>query len=206
MSSLSEVRARIADDLDRSDLSSQIDKAINRAIRHYRHKSFWFTQTTGTFVTVSGQKAFGTSDGLPSDILEIDYVEIAINNTDYRLTPRSYAYIQEVDPSVYTGDPDDYAWYASKMHLYPVPDASYTVTVSYSKSYDEMTTDAATNDFTTDAEELIEARARWWLYRRVIKSPQDADMAKGDEVEALVALTSQTEKLVTAKRIKATYF
>lgn len=206
MSTLSEMRARIADDLDRSDLSSQIDTAINRAIKHYRYKNFWFTQSSGSFVTVASQKAYGTGDGLPSDILEIDYVEISINDTDYRLSPRSYAYIEEVDPSIYTGDPDDYAWYQNKMYLYPVPDASYTVTVSYSKSYDELATDAATNDFTTDAEELIEARARWWLYSRVIKDYDSSQVARADEADALLSLQAITEKLTTSKRLKPTNF
>lgn len=206
MSTLSEMRARIADDLDRSDLSTQIDKAINRAIRHYAYKTFWFTQTTGTFVTVANKKSYGISDGLPSDIKEIDYAKIRINDTDYELTKRTYAYIEQVDPSIYTGDPDDYAWYAEKMHLYPVPDSSYNVTVSYSRSYTEMTSDAATNDFTTEAEELIESRVRWWIYSRVIKDYEAANIAKANENEARLVLEAETERLTTSQRLKPINF
>ncbi len=206
MSTLSQMRSRIADDLDRTDLSSQIDTAINRAIRYYASKEFWFNQTTGTFVTTASQKAYGTTDGLPSDIASVTYVEISINDTDYRLTPRTYAYIQEIDPSTYIGDPDDYAWFENKMYLYPVPDASYTVTVSYAKSYVEMTTDGASNDFTTEAEDLIESRARWWINSRIIHDDDDALRSKALEMDALQSLYGRTENLVMSKRIKPTDF
>lgn len=205
MATLSELRTLIADDIDRSDLSSQIDDAINVAIDQYADKYFWFKQGTGTFVTVASQKSYGTGDGLPSDIGEVDYVEININNTDYRLEPRTYAYVQEVDPSTYIGDPDDYAWYENKIYLYPVPDASYTVTVSYVKTYSELATDGASNDFTTSAKYLIRSKAKTFLYRNTIHDIEKEATAERNVAEALKVLESRTEKLTTG-RTKPTYF
>lgn len=207
MSTFSDMRSRIADDLNRSDLTTQINKAINRAIEHYENNRFWFNETTGTFVTVANQQAYSTSDGLPSDIAEIDVVKITFSSTDKpELTRRSYQWLQETDISAVTGRPSDYAWYKSNLYLYQIPNSIWTVTISYQKTYSALSGDSDTNDWTTDAEDLIEARARWWLYKRVIKDMEEAESAKLEELEALRALQAKTTKLISTGKIRATQF
>lgn len=206
MSTLSQMRSRIADDLDRSDLSTQIDKAINRAIKYYESYNFWFKETVGTFTTTPSKKSYSASDGIPSDIAQIHYMEVKIDDRDRRINPRTYAYIEDVDPSLYEGYPSSYAWYQEEILLYPVPDETYTVTVSYVKTYSELSTDTDSNDFTTDAEDLIESRATWWVNSRVIKDYEAASVAKAEESEALAALRTKTEKLVMSKRIRPVEF
>lgn len=198
MSTLSEMRTRIADDLDRSDLSTQIDKAINRAIIHYQKEPFWFKETTGTFTTVAGTKAYGTADGLPSDIGEIDYVEIVVSGSDYQLTKKDITWIEQANPQDTRGEPSHYAWYQNKMWLYLVPNAVRTVRIYYTKKYTALATDNAENDWTTYAEDLIEARARWWLYLRVIMNTEQAGLAKQEELDALQALREKNEGYVVA--------
>lgn len=197
MSTLAQMRSRIADDLDRSDLSSQIDKAINRAIKYYQGRRFWFNETTGTFTTVADQRTYGSADGLPSDIVEIDFLKIALTSLDDPITPRTYSWIENIDlGNNLTGEPTDYALYQEKVYLYPIPDATYTITVSYQQSYSELSSDSDTNDWTTEAEDLIEARARWWLYTRVIQDREMAADAKAEEREALKMLVQRTEKML----------
>lgn len=207
MSTLATMRTRIADDLNRSDVNTQIDKAINRAIIYYSKERFWFNETTGTVATVASTQAYGTAQSLPTDILEIDTVKLTIASTNKQvLDKRTYQWLQEMDLSAQTSQPTDWAWYKSSLYLYPTPNAAWTVTLSYMKSYAELSLDADTNDWTTSAEDLIEARARWWLYSRVIMDYEAADRAKAEEAEALYCLRHKTSNLLATNMIAATDF
>lgn len=190
MSTFAEMQSRIADDVNRSDLTTQIQKAINRSIAHYSGRDFWFTETTGTFSCVASQEAYGTADSLPSDLRDIVLAQVTVSGNDYELTRRSIGWLQKQDPSDNSGQPTDYAFFQKKMYLYPIPDSTYTITLFYKKSYSDLSATSDTNDFTTipEAEELIEYRANWWLNKRVIKDREEAQECKNSEIEALETL------------------
>ena len=59
MATWDDLISRIADDLNRADLNTQIGVAVNRAITHYQSERTWFNETTDTFTTtqLSGEKA-----------------------------------------------------------------------------------------------------------------------------------------------------
>lgn len=206
MSTLSQMRSRIADDLDRSDLSTQIDKAINRAIEFYESERFWFSEKVSTFSTVANQKNYSSSDGIPTDMAEVDYVEVTVSGKEYKLTPKTYDYIKELISSDSTGEPSDYCYYQENFYFYPIPNAVRTISVSYQQKYSELSLDADSNDFTTEAEDLIEARARAWIYARVIKDPEQASIAKTEEMDALRGLRIKTEKLIATGKLRPTSF
>lgn len=208
MATLAQMRTNIADYLNRSDLNTQINLAINRAIKfYYRNYRFWFNETTATFNTVASQAAYGTADGAPSDMLKRDLVQITINaNQIIELTPRTYKWVQDRNISNVVGTPTDYAYYQSKFYLYTPPDAVYVVTVSYVKSYSELTVDSDSNDFTNNAEDLIESRACWWIYNKILHNKDLAEEAKSDENDALNALVKQTQRLIGTGRLTPTTF
>lgn len=97
MSTYAQMQAKIADDLNRSDLTTQIQREINRAIRKYASMPFWFSSTSANFTTANGQWSYDTADGLPSNIRIVDYLRVnqstpTINTTGgvadtYTLTP-----------------------------------------------------------------------------------------------------------------------
>lgn len=76
MSTYAQMQAKIADDLNRSDLTGQIQREINRAIRKYASIPMWFSSTSANFTTANGQWNYDTADGLPSDIRIVDYLRI----------------------------------------------------------------------------------------------------------------------------------
>lgn len=207
MSTLAQMRSRIADDINRSNLSTQIDKAINRAIEFYESERFWFNETSGTFSTVASQESYGSADNVPSTLKEILRLEVTISsNNNPALIPRTFDWIRRMNVGAATGTPSDYAWYQSKIYLSPIPDSIKTITVYYGKNYAAFTADSDTNDFTTDAEDLIEARARWWVQLRILNNKQKADFAKEEEMEALRALRKKTRILVATNCIEPTSF
>lgn len=205
MSQLSQVRSRIADDINRSDLGTQIDVAINRAIEHYEKDYFWFKDKTATFSTVASQEVYTSADsGYPTDLSEIDYVEVSISsNYQYEVVPTDFKDIQHKNPgsTTLTGYPTNYALYNENMYLYPTPNGAYGITVYYQQKYTALSNDTDTNDWTTDAEDLIEARATWWILSRVIKDYQGAQVAKAEEMDALAALQAKTRKLTANGKV-----
>ena len=211
MSTFLQMKNRIADDIKRSDLATQIGVAINRAIEHYEKDRFFFNETNGTFSTVAGQESYGTSDSVPSTIAEVDTVTLTQTSTNiYPLTKTSFDSIRALNAGGTTarGVPLEYAYYQEKFWFYPIPDAAYTVTVYFKKTYTQLSADGDTNDWTEEAEDLIEARARWWIYRRIIRSPDniaDADMAKAEELEALRSLESKTTMLISTGTVRKNY-
>lgn len=208
MSTLAQMRSRIADDLDRTDLSTQIDKAINRAIEYYEKERFWFNEKIATFTTVASQKNYSSSDGIPTDILEIDYVEVTINGREDKLIRRTYDWIRELIGFDGTGYPTDYCYYQENFYFYLIPNGAYTITVSYQQKYSgtQLSSDSDTNDFLSYAEDLIEARARAWLYARVIKDVDQAQIAKAEENEAIAALREKTRKIIGTHQVQLTHF
>jgi hypothetical protein len=202
-----QMQNNIADYLNRTDLTSQIKTAINRAIEFYWKERLWFNETTNTLSTIANQQAYGTADGLPSTIEEIDDVKITLAASNIpSLRKRSMDYILSHNIGNYTNQPTDYAWYQSKLYLYPTPNAVWTLTIYHQKSYTALSADADTNDFTQKAEDLIEARAQWWLYKNILKDKNLADVAKEDEIEALMAHRLKTKNLLGTNQIKATSF
>lgn len=76
MSTYAQMQAKIADDLNRSDLTTQIQREINRAIRKYASVPMWFSSTSANFTTAAGQQSYDTADGLPADVRIVDYLRV----------------------------------------------------------------------------------------------------------------------------------
>lgn len=203
MSTYADLRARIEDDINRTDLTTQVQKAINRAIAFYSRKRMYFNEEIATASTVANQEYYQ----IPTYLKEIDSLVITVNSTKYDLVRRTQQWFDSISQNTsYTGRPTDFCTYKQQIRLYPIPDAVYTLTISYQKGYADLSASADTNDFTTEAEDLIEARARWWLYSRIIKQPDNANIAKSEEMEALMQIKEETGRRLKSGTITPTYF
>lgn len=204
---LSDMRSRIADDLARSDLNTQIDKAINRAIYYYQKEPFWFKETTSSFPTVANQEEYvGGVGSVPSDIAEIDYLERTVSGSTISLTEITFTELEAKQSGTAVGLPYQFAQYQNRFKLYPIPNAVMTMPIGYTKSYSALTLDADTNDWLTYAEDLIESRAKWWLNSRVLKDLESAGMDKNAENDALLALRQLNVSKTAEGRVIPTSF
>jgi hypothetical protein len=208
MSTLSQVRSKVADKILRNDFNSQIDTAINRIINEcagsYR---FWFNETIGTFLTIANQETYATEDGIPSDILEIDYVKQTLSLTDQpSLYRRTFSEIQTLNTGRSTGDPTYYAWYQNKFYFHLIPNSAKTITVFYAKSYTELSADADTNDFTNYAEDLIEAGACEIIFRDFLRETENALIQEKAKLKALQRLWERTDRITSTRQIIPTSF
>lgn len=196
MSDYGTMQTRIADELARSDLTSQIRLAILSAIRHHERKKLKFNQTTGTFSTVASQEYYSSSDlaDIPN-IVRIDAAKITSGGTNYPLMERDFSEIDALNEGTTTDLPEFYAYYKQQIRLSAVPDAAYTVTLAYVKKLTALSASGDTNAWMVDAEELIRLTAKIDLFINVIRTVDqtEIDRLKQREIEVLDALETEAK-------------
>lgn len=194
MADLATLKNRIASELHRSDLTTSIASAIEEAVTHYQTRPLRFNEAIATFSTVAGTEFY---DDL-SDVGQIDEVRVLVNGRKTVLEPWSYGYMEAVSTTTNTeSQPLAWAWYAEQIRLYPVPDAAYTITVSYTKQYGVPSSDSESNVWTNQAEALIRHATKKRIYRDVLRDLEGAAGAEAAENEALQNLIQDTNRLAS---------
>lgn len=217
MSTLGALKSRIADDIARSDLATQIGEAITDAITYYSEARFFFNETrSSTFATVADQSTYSVVDD--ADIpLWLDLEEVWLTDSSgeaYNLRRVDWAGIEGIlDNSAASGRPYSYAYGESSFRLYPIPDAVYTVRpIGVIEKAAPAGDDETGNVWMTKAFELIRCRAKWYLYGHVIRDYQHAQAMGGVDGDggatgaAMGSLRSATAKRVASGRITPTQF
>lgn len=166
------MQTRIADEISRSDLTSQIQLAILAAIKWYEREPWYFNQTSTTVPTVASTQAYN----LPSDYKQMDAMTVTISTVNiYRVTPRPWTLIRDkTSQTSLIGQPMEYGIYGQQFWLYPIPDAVYTITEYYWNQFTVLTNNTDTNAWMVDGEELIRYRAKADLFTNVIRDFDEA--------------------------------
>ena len=175
MTTYATMQARIADELARSDLTAQIAKSIQSAIKKYERRRLYFNTKTANMTTVADQEYYDSSDmaDIPY-IAEILSATVTSGTSVAPLQRRDMVYIDNVSrDSAGSSDPRGYAYEASQIRLYPVPSAALTTTWTYVYRFTALSADADTNAWMTDAEELIRCQAKADLFAHVIRDPNE---------------------------------
>lgn len=188
---------RIADELARSDLTTQIPKAIQSAIRHYERRAFYFNEVRKTLSTSDGDFDYTTSEFAFLDkMAEIYSAKITVNGSQIPLQERDWEYLDALRSSTTSkGDPTDYAYYGKVLYVWPTPNTARDIIISHVEKLPPASLSATTdtNYWMTDAEELIRCRAMRKLYADVIKDIDNAGLWGAHENEALQVLIGETE-------------
>ena len=207
MSDLATMRARIASELRRSNITSQIASAITTAIEAYQQERFFFNERRDvTFPTVALQEFYTSADSASIPLLiKLDYANVYVGGTAYTLVPQSAATMEELsDSSTNTGQPSEYVWYGESLRLYPVPDGVYTIRLAgVFVAAAPAADDEASNPWMTKAERLIRSRAKLELAIHVLQDQMLA-AAMGEAVrDAWDDLKTRTNRLTGTSRIRA---
>ena len=204
MTTLAVMKTRIADELARSDLTTQIAYAINDAIDAYNNERFHFSETrANTFQTVAGQEFYGPSDASwLGKMVVIDYVYAYNENQPYRLPAETPANIELLAINgTFSGIPWSYCWYGNQVRLYPIPDKAYTIRMGGAVKVDPPASDAETdNAWMAKAERLIRSRAKLELALHVLKDRDLADTMSVAVAEAFEDLKSETNQITQIER------
>jgi hypothetical protein len=154
-----DLKARIARDLVRDDLTTDIENEIASAIVRYQSERFWFNEALETATMTAGQANFA----VPVDMAEIDQMTITYGGHPYELERREWDWYRAIggdDANIVRGVPTHYVYYANQFWWYPVPDDAYPIKWSGVKKLAALSADADSNEWTVSGEELIRARAR----------------------------------------------
>lgn len=194
MSDFGTMQAEIADDLARSDLTTQIKSAIKSAIRHYERKRYTFNETTNTFSTVASQNYYGAAalSDIPN-MFAIDGMKCLSGGSKYTVHEKEFAYIDDIDTGDSTGDPTFFCLYNNQIRLYPTPDSVRTITVAYAYKLPTLSADADTNAWMVDGYDLIKACAKGDIYENVIRDFAESDRMKAKARDLNKALEAEYE-------------
>lgn len=202
MSTLGDLRARVADELLKRNLTSQIASHIAKAVEFYAGRRFWFNtgQMVGTPTSVDGDGYIA----LPTGTRLIDQIRIG----SIFLEPRPAAIIDDwlANTPATAPEPYDYAISGDRLRLYPTPSGPVSIVVV--GTFDVLplmtaTADASvSNAWTNEGADLITARARMTLYRDVLRDAEGVAMAKDAIREASADLDMKTLRRIGSGRIK----
>jgi hypothetical protein len=196
MATLGDMKASIASEIFRDDLTDAIAAEITRAIRFYQRARFWFNETRQlTFNTVAGQDFYtATAEPRIPNLLQIDYIQVAQGGRPLSLIGASAEDLDQWSYTPTTGVPSNFAYFEQVLRLYPVPNSAYPVRIAGLVRVDPPTTDTdgATNPWMNDAEELIRSRAKRNLYLHYMGDQQMAAGMKAAEDEALSSLKGES--------------
>ena len=126
--SYSDLQSRIADELSRTDLTSQIQLEIASAIEWYQYESFpWTEESMAAFTTVNGQRYYP----LPANFLRVTDALSQIGNYTYKLRPFPEQYIDRLDwgDVFWTSYPIIFSIWANQIRVFPPPQAGLPVQI-----------------------------------------------------------------------------
>lgn len=193
-----DMQSRIADEIARSDLTSQIQNAIQSALRFYESERFWFNEGESTAPTVANQAAYAT----PLDFLEAD--EFTLTDSSGTRLPFTVLSFEDFRKRYVSngliGRPCHWTYYGDQFWLGPAPDAVYTLTLSYLKRLSTLSGSSDGNAWMVHGEELIRTRAKADLFANVIRSTDDAvAMSQLEQVALANLAVKSAKKLRTGK-------
>ncbi len=196
MATRSDVEAQIADDLARSDLTSQITAAVNTAIRAYRFQRLGFNEAYRVTATASISADFLALSDISVRFRKIDRIRLVRNAGDYLdLYHRDYDWIMSRQDVRVICQPVEYAIYNNTIHFDSMADQTYTLLIDGIKELGSAASAsfsaADTSAWFNDARELIRHRAKRELYANVLKDMELAAAAGASEKDALNTLKGE---------------
>lgn len=199
--------ARIREDINRgSDFDARIKQSIVDAIRFYRTKRLGFN--------IKRARALLTSDteivSLPLDWIEADFLRLEDDGSREPMEEVTYDWMEDegLNDDI-RGRPTKYAIQHRELRLYPIPDRSYTLVLSFQYDLQNVSlsaSDGETNAWMTEAEELIRKRAMGELYVLYVGGPEA--VAKGNllkqeaEDDVLPVLEAQAAREQSSGQIR----
>lgn len=192
------MKARIASELRRTNITSQIADAINTAINQLEAERWYFNESRDfTFNTVDGQDIYdGDDSAFIPRILKFDYVKIAQGDNIFTLgvePPERIEWLNQNSTS--RGMPLSYCYYGEQIRLSYVPDTAYEIRVAALVKMPAPADDTeANNPWMVKAEKLVRSYAKWELYSNVLMDPDKALMFSPENPTSPTAIAMRNLK------------
>ena len=205
MASYIDLQNRIANDLRRDDLATEIAEAIQSAILFYRNLPVVQSQGTMAAITaVEEQKEYT----LPDDFIAAIQLTVTADGVITPMQPATIQWIDEMDSDtedVIVGVPTHYALFGEfEMHVYPRPDDSVTEFGGrYIAAPAAPSDDDDSNFWTNRAERAVRCRAVGLLYDDTLHDPELAEREYAKAQQEWSQITLQLELRAYSAGIRA---
>jgi len=210
----SDLVSAIADEIDdtTAEYNAQIQTAAYAAIRYCERNVYYFNETRDvTFPAISGQDWYDGADSPQIPKLG-RIVAVYVERTDgrryemRRVTPEELERL--ADNSASRGEPYAYTYFGQKLRLYPIPDSSpYTIRLQLGPyRLATISSQSDSNVWTTEAFDMIKARAKYILYKDILKDAALAAEALNDYTDQHSALVQETSRRNSSGVIEITCF
>lgn len=198
--------ARIASDLVRSNLTTQIKNSINDAIEEAAKTRFFFNEMRAvTFPTVAAQEYYDDQG-----LVGIDAVYYFQGSVRYALRPWSNiaADMEAEGNAINSGQLDMYARHDTSLRLWPIPTGVVTIYLDgYGKlTPTPLTEDTDTNNWMTYGERYIRALAKSIMYKDVIRDPGQAALFESIADDFKSSLENETAERLGTGVVTPTQF
>jgi hypothetical protein len=187
LTTYTELKASIADWLNRTDLTAQIADFISLAESQIERQLRTRQMLTRTTLTIDAQ-----FESTPSDFLEVRTLKLTGTNP---ITPLTFMTMDSLDEQstidIGTGKPKYFTVVGTEFRFVPTPDASYASEIVYFAKLNKLSTSVATNFLLTSSPDIYlygsllqaapylldDARISVWsaLYERALSDLQLAD-------------------------------
>lgn len=204
MSSYIDLQNRIANDLRRDDLATEIAEAIQSAILFYRNLPV--VESQGTMTAIPAIEEHKRYD-LPDDFIAAIQMTVTADGIVTPMQPATVQWIDEMDSDdddVIVGVPTHYALFGGGMLVYPRPDDSVTEFGGrYIAAPAAPTDDDDSNFWTNRAERAVRCRAVGLLYDDTLHDPELAEREYAKAQQEWSQITLQLELRAYSAGIRA---
>lgn len=206
----SDLHTVISDEIDdtTSEYSQQIQNAIFSAIRLCEREPLYFNESREiTFSTLKGQAWYDEKDN--RNIATASGIRsVFLDRKTGAQTRLKYASPDELEVSTNEhGEPYSYTYFNRKLCLYPTPDQTYQIRLLLEPiKLAEITSPNQESPWFTEAFDLIKARAKYELYKDILKDSVMAQASFNDFTEQLASLKAETSRRTGSNMIKSTVF
>lgn len=175
MASFATMQSRIADELARTDLTSQISNAILDTIKAYERRRWSWNEQTSTFSTVADQANYGSAaNSVIPNLIQIDAMYVTLAGTGagkLELRRRTWPWYRDAEAmgTQSSDPPTDYTYYAQQIWLWPTPSEVRTVTIDNVYRLTALSAGSDTNAWTTDAEEMVRTAAKITVLETIVR-------------------------------------
>jgi hypothetical protein len=202
MATLDEMKTRIRLETNKDDIGSggeaeaALTTAITQAIEYYADEPFWFNHY-GATTTASATTSNGVDYvAVPATLRWVE--QVALDQESLIKVS-----IGEIEERTDGGRPTHWAATGDIIALWPVPDGAYALTLYGVANVAIPGSGGASNIWTTEAYDLITARAKFLLYRDLWRDTDGVQYAAQAEGEALTKLRRETRRR-TSRPLRST--
>ncbi|EJF83561.1 hypothetical protein [Candidatus Bartonella washoeensis] len=193
----------IQDEIDdtTAEYSVQIQDSIFTAVRLCEREPFFFNEKRMvTFKTQIGKTWYGQKDGFflyPEMILDAVFLGTHTSTQTQLFFKPSEALQKQYGVQPPLATPAFYTCSDQKIGLFPTPSKVETVRLSYARAHFGEGTDKDKQEdhpWFMHAFDLIKARAKYELYKNILKDPEYAAVSFNDFQEQLQILRTETSR------------